>query len=297
MSTLIANKTDLFVTGEIGYDFTAEAFIQALNYMPKDEEINVHIYSGGGSLFDALAVYDFVKLKGIKFNAYISGLAGSAATIIGAAAEKSYIGENSFYFVHRAFMPYGVESDEQQALLDSANERITSIYQNLTGLSKPNIKKLLDAGDKGAFLSGKEAVEYGFVSAIFKEQQLAASIEFYQNKVQMKEEQVEELKGSMITEVKNFVSELFAKKDKEVSEEALEKAVKESVSARIEAVKNEIEAEKVSLLAKIEELERENEALKVTPMSVENNVSDPDPSGEPKSLNISQQIMMQVFKS
>ncbi len=93
--SIIVNNSDLFVTGEIGHDFQAEYFIQQLNSFEKGEEINVHIFSGGGSLFDALAIYDFVKLKGIKFNAYISGLSASAATVIGAAAENTYIGANS----------------------------------------------------------------------------------------------------------------------------------------------------------------------------------------------------------
>ena len=69
---IVSNNSDLFVTGEIGYDFQAEYFMQQLNSFSKDEVINVHIYSGGGSLFDALAVYDFVKLQLINIHTYMS---------------------------------------------------------------------------------------------------------------------------------------------------------------------------------------------------------------------------------
>lgn len=312
----IKNDTDLFVSGEIGYDFLAEDFIQYLNYFPKDETINVHIYSGGGSLFDALAVYDFVKLKGIKFNAYISGLAGSAATIIGAAAENSYIGANSFYFVHRAFQSGGEMTDQGQALLDNANDRIIKIYQDLTGQTRPTIKKLLDNGDKGAFLTSKEAIQLGFVGSEFKEAQLAASNEWYKdllnNHINMENTKMEELKSGIVNETVEAVKNFFTKKEKEVSDEALEKTVKDEVSNRVDDVVNTYEdklkelvenntkeveskeAEKVELQNKVDELTKEVEELKGTETKVENNV-DKDPTGEEKEPTLQESILNSII--
>ena len=184
---IIKGKSELFVAGEIGYDFSAENFIKELNFLNSmNEEIDVHIYSGGGSALDALAIYDFVKGKGIKFNAYISGLCGSAATIISAAANKTYIGANSFYFIHRAYIPNGSPNDEMTKTLESINERMLSIYKDLTGLSKPKLKNLLDAGDEGAFINPKDAINYGFVTAEFKEAQLAAQFKTFYNKLKDK---------------------------------------------------------------------------------------------------------------
>lgn len=308
-NNFIKNDSDLFVSGEIGYDFLAEDFIQYLDYLPKDEVINVHIYSGGGSLFDALAVYDFVKLKGIKFNAYISGLAGSAATIIGAAADQSYIGANSFYFVHRAFQSGGEMTPESQALLDNANERIIKIYQNLTGQSRPTIKKLLDAGDKGAFLTSKEAISLGFVGSEFKEAQLAANSQFYKdllnNHIDMENTKMEELKSGIVNETMEAVKAFFTKKEKEVSDEALEKTVTNEVSNRVDDVVNsyeekikeltdENEGKVVELNNKIESLEKEVEELKGVETVVENNV-DPEPTSEKKEPSLKETILNNII--
>jgi len=306
-SNIIVNNTDLFVTGEIGYDFLAEDFIKQINSLPKDETINVHIYSGGGSLFDALAIYDFIKLKGIKFDAYLSGLCGSAATVISACAENTYIGANSSFFVHRAFMPMGVDTEEQQNSLDSINNRLISIYQKLTGLSKPAIKKILDKGDNGYFMSSEEAIDLGFVHKAFKENQLAANFNFHkeynsnQNKIDNKMDKPEfnadEFKNGIVTEVINSVKELFAKKEKEVSNEALEKTVSNEVNNRLDdvvnsyeeklkEVNNEKEVIENSFKEKIQALETEIAGLKVIPTDVNNAVSDPSPNAEPKDVNV-----------
>ena len=304
---IVSNNSDLFVTGEIGYDFQAEYFMQQLNSFPKEEVINVHIYSGGGSLFDALAVYDFVKLKGIKFNAYISGLSGSAATIIGAAAEKTYIGANSLYFIHRAI-------SENESLKALGDERIMSIYQNLTGLTKPNLKKLLDNGDNGQFLSSKQAIELGFVGSEFKEEQLAANIDFYKqvnNKINnnMTDENLNELKSGIVAEVMNSVKDFFTKKEKEVSNEALENSVKGEVKSELDKVVNSYEskikesnevneAKELELNAKIEALTNEIAELKGVETIVEANV-DPVPENDvkEKELSVGQKMALDMVNS
>lgn len=262
---LYKNNHELFVTGEIGYDFQAEDFIREVNFLSQsDEDINVHIYSGGGAVFDALAIYDFIKLKGIKLNVYISGLAGSAATIIAAAAGKNntHIGENSFYFVHNAFNPY---SDEPSEILDNINERLVNIYKDLTGMRKDQVKKLLKEGDDGQFLTASKAKELGFVGSIYKVEKLAASVEFYKqiidNTMDKKEFNVEEFEKSFYNKVMDGVKEFFNKKEKEVSNEALEAAVNEVSNSVKDEVVNSFEAKssekETELLNKIAELEAE----------------------------------------
>lgn len=295
MDGLIKNDLDLFVTGEIGYDFQAGDFIRELNFLSQtDEEINVHIYSGGGSVFDALAVYDFVKLKGIKLNVYISGLAGSAATIISAAAgkENTYIGANSFYFIHNAF---DANSNEQSDILDNINSRLVSIYQDLTGLSKPQVTKLLKAGDNGEFLTPKQAKDLGFVKNTFKEAQLAASIDWYKevinksnnNNMDKPTFNVEEFEASLTTKVLEGVKNFFTAKEKEVSSEALENQVKEYANSIKDEVVNSFEVAKsekenelqnkiTELEANVSDLESKLNASSAEPIEVVAS-SDPEP--------------------
>jgi len=257
-NSIIVNDVDLFVQGDIGSEFSAEFFIQQLNSIPKGETINVHIFSGGGNPFAALAVYDFVKLKGIKFNAFVSGLVGSAATIIAAAAEKTEIGANSFFFIHRALRRDGEPNAQQQATLDSINERMINIYKDVTGLSKPQIKKLLDAGDKGLFLDATQAKDLGFVDDKFKEDQLAASMEFHKEyKSNINMNQIEEKLSEWKEEIFAKIETLKGGKEK-VSEEEINAKIDEVFTAKVKTYEDQIialESEKLELTNKVGELE------------------------------------------
>ena len=163
---------EMFVTGEIGWDMTGEDFIKELAYVNKhykEKKKKMYIYSGGGSLIDAIAIYDYIKATGTKIDIYGFGMVGSAATIIQAAGTKKYLGENSDYFIHRAFYSgYGEVSEEMQAELDRKNEQIINIYKSITGLGKDKIRELLDAGDKQRCMSAKEAASYGFIDEVIK---------------------------------------------------------------------------------------------------------------------------------
>ena len=163
---------EMFVTGEIGWDMTGEDFIKELAYINKhykEKKKKMYIYSGGGSLIDAIAIYDYIKATGTKIDIYGFGMVGSAATIIQAAGTKKYLGENSDYFIHRAFYSgYGEVSEEMQAELDRKNEQIINIYKSITGLGKDKIRELLDAGDKQKCMSAKEAASYGFIDEVIK---------------------------------------------------------------------------------------------------------------------------------
>lgn len=232
----VENKTDLFVTGEIGFDFRAEDFIRELNLLNQigEKDINVHIYSGGGLVFDAFAVYDFVKATGIKFNVYISGLAGSAATIIASAADKSYIGENSFYFIHNA---YGGNDDK---VLEDINNKIANIYKKKTNSDIRTIRKLMK---EETLMNAAQAKEFGFVDGIIKEEALAADVNDFINQYKLKYNQMEK---------KTFwerISNLFEENKNEISNElnAELKAQYESLNEDFKNIAKELEDVKASL--------------------------------------------------
>jgi ATP-dependent Clp protease, protease subunit len=248
-------QNSLFVTGEIGYDFRAEDFIKMLY-----DGAEIHIYSGGGSLFDALAVYDFIKQSKINVDVFISGLAGSAATVIACASNNVQIGANSFYFVHHAFIQGGI-SEDTQVMLDECNKRIVDIYQEKTKKPRNEIKALLKLGDEGAFLTSQQAYDFGFVNKIFKEQSIAAHKPYLLTNSITKNEimNIQEITDSVFNKVKEY----FDAKDKTVSAEELKNAVNNAVKPLAE------ENEKLKAEAKESEesektQEEENEKLKQT---------------------------------
>lgn len=158
---------------EIGWAVRGSEIIQALEWAG-DREVVLNIYSPGGAALDAVAVYDFIRDKGLKVEARIYGLCGSAATLIACAARKVYIGANSFYFIHHAYISGAIHSDGEKYTLDQLNKRLEDIYVSRTGLGKRKVRELLDKGDEGYFLTADEAVELGFVDGLLEEAKMAA---------------------------------------------------------------------------------------------------------------------------
>ncbi len=322
------NNTDLFVTGEIGFDFSAEFFMRELSMLANNDIVpNVHLFSAGGNVFDALAVFDFVKLKGIKFNAFVSGLCGSACTIIAASSQKTEIGANSFWFVHRAFNDGGQKTNEVQRTVDSINERIVNIYKDLTGLSKPKIKTLLDAGDKGEFLNATQAVDLGFVSGKFKEAQLAANIDFHKahfingsslanalnieanNKINIKLNNMDITKQfeTFKSDIMAFFKEHLTNGKEEITEDTITNKVSEILSAKsteieahITTITTDLDSEKEqnkTHVAKIVALEREVNEIKMKGTNPKGS-GDPDPKpNDPPKLTEGQKVLQDIYKN
>ncbi|CAN5432508.1 hypothetical protein BH09BAC1_BH09BAC1_16370 [soil metagenome] len=162
---------EVYIDNEIGeFGISARQFLNELK-PHAGKPVRLHINSPGGSLIDAFAIYDFVKLQGYHLSAYISGIAASAATVVAAAAKESFIGEHSYYFIHNPY--YAGNKSGAQTDLDKMKNDLLDIYQRKTGLDKKRISAMMDAE---TLLSAEEALEMGFVDGIVREMQVAALI-------------------------------------------------------------------------------------------------------------------------
>jgi ATP-dependent protease ClpP protease subunit len=160
---------EVYIDNEIGeFGISARQFLNELKpYAGKP--VRLHINSPGGSLIDAFAIYDFVKLQGYHLSAYISGIAASAATVVAAAAKESFIGEHSYFFIHNPY--YAGGKSGVQTDLDKMKNDLLDIYHRKTGLDKKRISAMMDAE---TLLNAEEALEMGFVDGIVRELQVAA---------------------------------------------------------------------------------------------------------------------------
>ena len=171
-----ADEFYVSIMGEIGWDVSAKDIISVLEWAG-DAAITMSINSPGGAALEALAVYDYIRDKGSKVTARIYGICGSAATVIACAAKEVYIGENSFYFVHRAYVQGGAQNEGTTYTLEQLNKRLEDIYTSRTKLGKRKVRELMDKGDEGYFLTAGEAIDHGFVDGLLAEAKIAAMIE------------------------------------------------------------------------------------------------------------------------
>lgn len=158
------------ISGIIGFDFTSKDLSDFLLANP-DKEIYLTINSPGGSVYEAIAIYNLIKNHSKPVTIEILGLAASAASFITTAANKVLINPNSVYMLHNAWL---VSIGDHNKLRDDADyiEKISNLlvtsYSNKSKRSVEEIKKLMDAE---TFLFGNEIIEYGFADELINSEE------------------------------------------------------------------------------------------------------------------------------
>lgn len=141
--------------GEIGYEITLNDF-QGQN--------SILINSIGGSLFEGLAMYDYVKSNDI--NVGIIGVCASAATLPLIASKNPWGTPNSRYLIHN---PWNMEIGDADAMeknakfLRAEQERALNLYVTHLNGSKEEIQALMN---EERILDADEALQLGLIKEI-----------------------------------------------------------------------------------------------------------------------------------
>lgn len=129
------------------------------------EEINLHINSGGGSVFAGIAIYNMIKRHSAKVTAYIDGIAASIASVIACAADKIVMPKNATFMVHKPSNGYfwtSMNADELRKdaeILDTCQKTILATYMTKAkeGVTEDTINNLINAE---TWMVGSEATDY-----------------------------------------------------------------------------------------------------------------------------------------
>ncbi|MBQ9137085.1 MAG: Clp protease ClpP [Alistipes sp.] len=132
----------------------------------------VNIRSVGGSVADALLIYEALRSLDAHITTRCYGYTASAATVIAQAASEGSreIASTALYLIHNSscIAEGNAASLAQQAeLLRKTDERIAAIYAANSGRSADHFAELMARnGGDGVWLSPEQAVEAGLVDTI-----------------------------------------------------------------------------------------------------------------------------------
>jgi len=266
-SWYVLNKVNNDVTIDINEDIgffgvTANSFINEVKAQEADS-LHLNMASLGGSLTDALAIYDFLKtFKGTTTGRY-TGPSASSMTVIAAALDKVEAGSNTPILVHNPWTMTMGSADElrkEADNLDKFQDAIVNIYKKQTGQRKSAIKSLMDE-DK--WIDAKEAKAFGLIDKIVEPENVQNVTQTVMNKVRDKkypdipnkfqniktktmenqEDTTEKVEKSALDKILAFITPKEKEEKKEgLSDEEI-KAIADATNAQIEAVTAEKEAE------------------------------------------------------
>lgn len=171
----------IYILEQIGEDWwtgdglTAKAFIDAVTALGDVSEINLHINSPGGDVFDGLTIHNFLRRHQARVTVYIEGIAASIASVIAMAGDEIIMPRNTSLFIHN---PWSMAAGDANALRRTANEldrikaSLITAYNEKSGLDHDAIAALMDAE---TYLSAEDAVAKGFADRIDEPIRIAAS--------------------------------------------------------------------------------------------------------------------------
>lgn len=168
---------DISIFDDIGaWGVTAKQFIGDLKAISA-KSIKLSISSNGGSVFDALAMYNALRQHEADIEVTVMGVAASAASLVAMAGDKIVMPENAFMMIHNPLnFAYGNAEDmrEMADVLDKIGASLVATYAARTGLPDDEIKALLDAE---TWLNAEDAVAKGFADEIQPSLRVAASFD------------------------------------------------------------------------------------------------------------------------
>jgi len=178
-----AERAEVWIYEEIGEDFwsgggiTAKGFQKELSDI-KASQIDLHINSPGGLVFDGITIFNLLKQHPANVTTYIDGLAASIASVIALAGDRVIMAENALFMIHKASgMVYGNSDDMRDFAekLDKVNSSIATTYISKTKKDEKEIDNLMSAE---TWLTADEALEMGFVDEVAGEIDMAACAKF-----------------------------------------------------------------------------------------------------------------------
>jgi ATP-dependent Clp protease protease subunit len=175
--TIRAQSTgaEVVIYDEIGaYGVSAKGFLAELGALPDGTPLAVRLNSPGGSVFDAVAIYNAIKRHSGTVTVWIDGIAASAASYIAMAGDEVVMPENAFLMIHDpAGMVMGTAIDMRAMAeaLDKIKGSLLQGYAAKSGRPQEEIAPLMAAE---TWLDAKDALDLGFADRIVEPVRIAA---------------------------------------------------------------------------------------------------------------------------
>jgi len=178
-----ADKAEIWIYEQIGEDFWTGGGVTAKNFQKelagiKASQIDLHINSPGGEVFDGITIYNLIKQHPANVTAHIDGLAASIASVIALAGDTVIMAENALFMIHNPWgfaMGDATEMRKTADLLDKVSGSLVTAYTSKSGKSDDEISALMDSE---TWMTAQEAKDAGFIDEISEQMDLAACAKF-----------------------------------------------------------------------------------------------------------------------
>ena len=242
-----------------------------------NKDIDLHLSSGGGSVYGSVAIHNYLKTIKNKVTVYIDSIAFSGASIIAMAGDEVVMFANSMMMIHQASLGFYGNSDEfieTAKVLEKFDEVVFNSYLKRFKGSETELKALIKAE---TYLSSKDCKANGLCDRIEEDETKDfESLEEIENKTR---------------KVFNQSKTILAEEGDEVEEET---DVLKELQTEVETLKSEVTKLKSDVAKlKVEEPEEETEEVD---NAEEENVTEEETEDDAEELTDVEQIKVDIEK-
>ncbi len=174
LDDLLLDNRIVFLIGEISYARATEVIMKLLylDNLKRGSEISLYINSPGGTVDDAMAIYDTMHHIGAPIATYCIGRAQSGAAIILAAGVKGkrHALPHAKIMLHQ---PWGGVTGQASDIKIQAEEILKSkkmINEILATHTGQPIEKITEETERDRYMSADEAKDYGLIDEVLHEE-------------------------------------------------------------------------------------------------------------------------------
>lgn len=179
-----ATPADVYLYDDIGgWGVSARDFLAAVKAIPGERAINLHIHSGGGSVFEGFAIYTALRDMGARITAFVDGIAASIASVIAVAADRIVIAEAGYMMIHEPACDGYQTAEEMRKtsdLLDKLGDSIAETYARRTGKDSDYWREKMQAE---SWFTAAEALAEGLVTEVRAYPAMAAALNLHSEKI------------------------------------------------------------------------------------------------------------------
>lgn len=161
-----AMNNDIYLIGEVGFDITLESVIELVNKTDKNKPLNVYIHSGGGSVYDGVAIYNYFKNLPQEVNTIATGLVASIASVFYLAGKKRTAYAQNRILIHLPMSGGMGNASDFEALakdLREEEQKIADIYVSETGFTK---EEAISQMQEDKMFTTEQLLEKGFITEL-----------------------------------------------------------------------------------------------------------------------------------
>lgn len=148
-----------------GWGVDARSFLTEFRAL-KANTVKVFINSPGGSVFEALAIFNGMRATGKTIEIHVLGVAASAASYIAMAGDKIVMPDNTYMFVHNPINAVYGNADDMREMADVLDKIGASLTATYAKRWKGTEQELADTLKAETYLTAAECLERGLCDEV-----------------------------------------------------------------------------------------------------------------------------------